>query len=144
VKLDLVELGRFIALLVVVFVVLEVLIQLVFVSCFVLMKFVSMFLFEFGLSVVCCFAGFCFMLCVDEVCLEVLFECNFTVVCCFASFVSCFGSMKFVSMFLCEFDFGVVCCFAGFVSLFALSFFWWTFDFLWLLFLLVGDFFFSC
>ena len=35
------------------------------------MKFVSMFLFEFDLSVVCCFAGFCFMLCVDEVCLEV-------------------------------------------------------------------------
>ena len=43
---------------VVVFVIVDVLIHLVCVSCFVLMKFVSMFLFEFDFGVVCCFSGF--------------------------------------------------------------------------------------
>ena len=49
---------------VVVFVILDVLVQLVFVSCFVLMKFVSLFLFEFDFGVVCYFAVFLFMVCV--------------------------------------------------------------------------------
>ena len=56
----LVELSRFYrsAFCVVVFVILDVLIHLVCGSCFVLMKFVSMFLFKFDFGVVCCFAGF--------------------------------------------------------------------------------------
>jgi len=41
-----------------VFVIVDVLIHLVCVSCFVLMKFVTMFLFEFDFGVVYCFAGF--------------------------------------------------------------------------------------
>jgi len=43
---------------VVFFVIVDVLIHLVCVSFFVLMKFVSMFLFEFDFGVVCCFPGF--------------------------------------------------------------------------------------
>jgi len=68
-------------------VIVEGLKHLVCVSCFVLMKLVLRFLFEFNFGVVCYFAGF----------------------------VPWFVLMKFVQMCLFEFDFGVVC-FAGFGS----------------------------
>ena len=62
--LFLVELGRFVALLsALLSVILDVLVQLVFLPCFVLMKFVSMFLLNL-IFVVCCLAVFDFMVCV--------------------------------------------------------------------------------
>ena len=59
-ELYLVELGRLIALLSVLLSleIVDVLIHLVCGSCFVLMKFVSMVLFEIDFGVVCVFAGF--------------------------------------------------------------------------------------
>jgi len=51
--------------------------------------------------------GFCFMVCVDEVCLVVLVWVDFGVFCCFAVVVSWFVFLKFFLLFSFEFNVGV-------------------------------------